>query len=201
MPNKTVSRAKAVRFSAPSSLLTLSSPSQVDHAQESIRPLLSLLQSLLARFSHEERHRGVKGGASSRRSVIQLNVIHSIVSIVETIQLEMIGIRFKITLSEVEDDTEKEEPDEGPPIEFSDKHYLSSFISGLTVVSRKTSGVISAAPVWRSYRPPSLQCGRRPLIRTSCLNVDPTGGDPHPLHFLPRPFVSAGQRQEVPEDL
>ena len=60
----------------------------------------------------------------SWRSVIQLNVIRSIVSIVETIQLEMIGTRSSITLSEIEDDTEKEEADEGPPIQFSDKHHL-----------------------------------------------------------------------------
>jgi hypothetical protein len=55
------------RFSAPSSPLTLGSPSsrQVDHAQGSIRPFPAVfLQSFLARLSHEVRHRGVEGGVS-----------------------------------------------------------------------------------------------------------------------------------------
>ena len=65
-----------------------------------------------------------KAECLSWRSVIQLNVIRSTVSIVETIRLEMISTRSSITLSKVEDDTEKEEPDKGPPIQFSDKHHL-----------------------------------------------------------------------------
>jgi hypothetical protein len=52
----------------------------------------------------------------SWRSVSQLNVIRSIVSIVETIQLKMISTCSSIVLSKIEDNTEKEELDEGPPI-------------------------------------------------------------------------------------
>ena len=102
----------------------------------------------------------------SWRSVIQLNVIRSIISVVETIELEMIGTRSSITLSKIKDDTEKEELDEGPPIQFSNKP--SSFVLGLSVMLKKTSGVVSV-PARRSSRPPTLPCGRHPLIRTSCL--------------------------------
>jgi hypothetical protein len=52
----------------------------------------------------------------SWRSVSQLNVIRSIVSIVETIQLKMISTCSSIVLSKIKDNTEKEELDEGPPI-------------------------------------------------------------------------------------
>jgi hypothetical protein len=94
----------------------------------------------------------------SWRSVIQLNIIRSIVSIVKTIQLEMIGTRSSITLSKIEDDTEKRNRTRARQSNSLTNTISSSFVSGLSVVSRKTSGVVSA-PVRSSPRLSTLPCG------------------------------------------
>jgi hypothetical protein len=70
-------------------------------------------------------HSAWKEERLSWRSVIQLNIIRSIVTIVEIMQGEMAGGLPAVSLSDGDDDTEKEVTvDDGPPIHFTDKHHL-----------------------------------------------------------------------------
>jgi len=100
---------------------------QIDHAQKYVLKAslhTSRSNKLSPGFRMKYAHSAWKEERLSWRAVIQLNVIRSVVTIVEIVQNEMTGQNPAIILTGGDDDTEREDTDDGPPVVFSEKHRL-----------------------------------------------------------------------------